>query len=121
MPVIDLKPPDSVTPEQQRDRLGLLEKLNEMDARKYPGNSELTARIASYELAYRMQGCAPEAVDINAESAAVKKLYGLDDAKTAPFGKQCLMARRLVERGVRFRAIVSWWAGDSERGYVGCP
>jgi hypothetical protein len=102
VPIIDLKPPESVTPDQQRAQLGLLEKLNEMDARKYPGNSELTARIASYELAYRMQGCAPDAVDVNAESAAVKKLYGLDDPKTAPFGKQCLMARRLVERGVRF-------------------
>jgi hypothetical protein len=102
VPIIDLKPPESVTPGQQRDRLDLLGKLNEMDARKYPGNSELTARIASYELAYRMQGCAPEAVDINAESAAVRKLYGLDDPKTEPFGKQCLMARRLVERGVRF-------------------
>jgi hypothetical protein len=102
VPIIDLKPPDSVTPEQQRARLGLLENLNEMDARKYPGNSELTARIASYELAYRMQGCAPEAVDVNRESDAVKKLYGLDDPKTALFGKQCLMARRLVERGVRF-------------------
>jgi len=65
VPVIDLKPPDSVTPEQQRDRLSLLGTLNEMNAGKYPGNSELTARIASYELAYRMQGCAPEAVDIN--------------------------------------------------------
>ncbi len=102
VPIMDLKPPDSITPEQQRDSLRLLEKLNERDARKYPGNSELTARIASYELAYRMQGCAPEAVDINAESAAVKKLYGLDDPKTEPFGRQCLMARRLVERGVRF-------------------
>lgn len=71
VPVIDLKPPDSVTPEQQRDRLSLLGTLNEMNAGKYPGNSELTARIASYELAYRMQGCAPEAVDINSESASV--------------------------------------------------
>ena len=58
----------------------------------------LTARIASYELAYRMQGCAPEAVDVSVESAAVKKLYGLDDPRTEPFGKQCLMARR-------------WWSG----------
>jgi hypothetical protein len=102
VPIIDLKPPGNVTPEQQRAQLGLLEKLNEKDARKYPGNSELTARIASYELAYRMQGCAPDAVDVNAESEAVKKLYGLDDPKTERFGKQCLMARRLVERGVRF-------------------
>jgi hypothetical protein len=102
VPIIDLKPPASVTAEQQRAQLSLLEKLNEKDAQKYPGNSELTARIESYELAYRMQGCAPDAVDVNAESAAVKTLYGLDDPKTALFGKQCLMARRLVERGVRF-------------------
>jgi hypothetical protein len=102
VPIIDLKPPDGVTADEQRAQLGLLEKLNQRDAQKFPGNTELTARIASYELAYRMQGCAPEAVDINGESDAVKKLYGLDDAKTAAFGKQCLMARRLVERGVRF-------------------
>lgn len=102
VPIIDLKPPASVTAEQQRARLGLLGKLNEIDAGNYPGNTELTARIASYELAYRMQGCAPEAVDVNAESAAVQKLYGLDDPRTEPFGRQCIMARRLVERGVRF-------------------
>ena len=69
---------------------------------QYPGNSELAARISSYELAYRMQGCAPEAVDIDRESEATRKLYGLDDKITEPFGRQCLMARRLVERGVRF-------------------
>ncbi len=102
VPIIDLKPPDSVSPDQQRSRLDLLEKLNRMDAEKYPGNSELAARISSYELAYRMQGCAPDAVDVTKESDAVQKLYGLDDPKTALFGKQCLMARRLVERGVRF-------------------
>jgi hypothetical protein len=102
VPIIDLKPPDSVAPEQQRARLDLLGKLNEMDAQKYPGNTELAARISSYELAYRMQGCAPEAVDVSGESAAVKKLYGLDNPTTEPFGRQCLMARRLVERGVRF-------------------
>jgi hypothetical protein len=102
VPIIDLKPPDSVAPEQQRARLDLLGKLNEMDAQRYPGNTELAARISSYELAYRMQGCAPEAVDLSGESAAVKKLYGLDNPTTEPFGRQCLMARRLVERGVRF-------------------
>jgi hypothetical protein len=101
-PIIDLKPPASVAPEQQRARLDLLMKLNEHDAEKYPGNSELAARISSYELAYRMQSCAPEAVDINGESTAVKQLYGLDNPVTEPFGRQCLMARRLVERGVRF-------------------
>ena len=100
--IIDLKPPADVSPEQQRSRLDLLAKLNEHDLEKYPGSSELAARISSYELAYRMQGCAPEAVDVSLESEATQKLYGLDEKRTAPFGKQCLMARRLVERGVRF-------------------
>ncbi len=101
-PIIDLKPPADVSPDQQRSRLDLLAKLNEHDMEKYPGSSELAARISSYELAYRMQGCAPEAVDVSLESEATQKLYGLDEKRTAPFGKQCLMARRLVERGVRF-------------------
>ena len=101
-PIIDLRPPSEVAPEQQRARLDLLNQLNEIDAGKYPGNTDLTARIASYELAYRMQSCAPEAVNVEAESPATRKLYGLDDAVTEPFGRQCLMARRLVERGVRF-------------------
>jgi len=102
VPIIDLKPPDSVAPERQRARLDLLAKLNEKDAERFPGNTELSARIASYELAYRMQGCAPEAVDLSNESPAVKRLYGLDNPRTEPFGRQCLMARRLIERGVRF-------------------
>ena len=101
-PIVDLQPPKNVTSEEQRSRLDLLEKLNRMDLEKNPGNSELAARIESYELAYRMQGCAPEVVDLNSESAATKKLYGLDNGVTEPFGRQCLMARRLVERGVRF-------------------
>lgn len=101
-PIIDLKPPAEVSPEQQRARLDLLGKLNEIDLQKYPGSSELAARISSYELAYRMQGCAPEAVDVNSESEATRKLYGIDNPATEPFGRQCLMARRLVERGVRF-------------------
>ena len=101
-PIIDLKPPASVTPEQQRARLDLLARLNALDLEKYPSSSELAARISSYELAYRMQGCAPEAVDVSRESEATRKLYGLDEKTTEPFGRQCLMARRLVERGVRF-------------------
>jgi hypothetical protein len=101
-PILDLKPPASVTPSEQRARLDLLAKLNEMDERKFPGSSELAARISSYERAYRMQGCAPEAVDVNRESEATKKLYGIDDPATEPFARQCIMARRLVERGVRF-------------------
>ncbi len=107
-PILDLSPPSEyVTAEQQRARLDQLNVLNEEHAKKHPGDSELAARIASYELAYRMQGCAPEAVDISSESEVTKKLYGLDDPITAGFGTQCLMARRLVERGVRFVQLYS--------------
>ena len=101
-PIVDLELPQGMTEAQQRSRLDVLARLNQMDMEKYPGNSELAGRISSYELAYRMQGCAPEAIDLSSESEATKKLYGLDQAVTEPFGKQCLMARRLVERGVRF-------------------
>ncbi len=101
-PILDLKPPASVAPEQQRAQLDHLAWLNKEHAKQYPGSTELSARIASYELAYRMQGCAPEAVDLSRESEATKRLYGMDDPVTEPFGKQCLLARRLIERGVRF-------------------
>jgi hypothetical protein len=101
-PIVDLRPPTYVTPEEQRARLDLLAKLNALDLEKFPSSSELAGRILSYEIAYRMQGCAPEAVDVNRESEATRKLYGLDDKITEPFGRQCLMARRLIERGVRF-------------------
>jgi hypothetical protein len=111
-PIVDLKPVAGMTPETQRARLDLLAKLNELDMEKYPGSSELAARISSYELAYRMQGCAPEAIDINAESEATKKLYGLDEKITEPFGRQCLLARRLVEHGVRFVQLFQGGMGN---------
>lgn len=101
-PIYDLKPPEGMSPEQMRARLDLLGKLNEMDLAKNPGNSELAARISAYELAFRMQGTAPEAVDLSDETEVTKKLYGLDNPITAPFGRQCIIARRLAERGVRF-------------------
>src|SRR5438067_9705676 len=101
-PIIDLSPPSSVGPEQERARLNLLAKLNELDMQQYQGNTDFAARISSYELAFRMQGCAPEALDVTRESEATRKLYGLDDPITEPFARQCLMARRLVEHGVRF-------------------
>ena len=101
-PIVDLKPPAEISPAEQRARLDLLAKLNEIELEKHPGNSELAARINSYELAYRMQGVAPEAVDVNLESEATRKLYGIDQPATEPFARQCIMARRLVERGVRF-------------------
>jgi hypothetical protein len=107
-PILDLSPPSEyVTPEQQRARLDQLAVLNNEHAKQHPGDSELAARISSYELAYRMQGCAPEAIDLASESDATKKLYGLDDPVTEGFGTQCLMARRLVERGVRFVQLYS--------------
>jgi hypothetical protein len=111
-PIVDLKPPTGVSDEEQRARLNALAKLNEMHMEEHPGSSELAARISSYELAYRMQGCAPAAVDINSESEATKKLYGLDNQVTEPFGRQCLLARRLVESGVRFVQLFHGGMGD---------
>ena len=111
-PIVDLKPPAEVTPDDQRARLDALAKLNEIDMQKFPANSELAARISSYELAYRMQGCAPGAVDLTGESDETRKLYGLDEAITEPYGRQCLMARRLVEHGVRFVQIFAGGVGN---------
>jgi hypothetical protein len=108
-PILDLRPPaEHLTLDEQRARLDLLAYLNHQHEERNPGVSELSARIASYELAYRMQGCAPETVDISSESDETKRLYGLDNSMTEPFGRQCLLARRLIERGVRF---VQLWNG----------
>jgi hypothetical protein len=87
--------------QRQRRQLDTLERLNELHRRRRQENSQLNARIASFELAFRMQLRAPEAFDIEAESPATKRLYGLNETTTEIFGKQCLMARRLIERGVR--------------------
>jgi len=87
---------------QQREQLDVLGRLNEIHRRQRQEDSQLSARIASFELAFRMQREAPGAFDFNAESEPTKRLYGLNDPVTEIFGKQCLMARRLVERGVRF-------------------
>src|SRR5260370_11866365 len=89
-----------MTREGERARLDQMAKLNQNFDEKYPGSSELAARIASYELAYRMQACAPEAVDISKESEETKRLYAPDDPITAPFGEQCQLDPRPVERGV---------------------
>jgi hypothetical protein len=111
-PIMDLKPVAGMTPDSQRARLDLLAKLNELDMEKYPGASDLAARISSYELAFRMQGCAPQAIDINNETEVTKKLYGLDEPITEPFGRQCLLARRLVEHGVRFVQVFQGGMGS---------
>lgn len=106
-PIVDLRPPQGLTPERQRKWLDLLGKLNEEHLKRNPDDSELSARIAAHELAFRMQTHAVEAVALEQESPATSKLYGLDQPETEYFGRQCLMARRLVERGVRFVQIYS--------------
>jgi hypothetical protein len=105
-PIVNLRPTtNEFTLDQQRRTLDLLRAMNQADLD--PSDTELSARIASYELAYRMQAEAPEAVDLSHETDETKALYGLDDSKTAEFGTRCLLARRLVERGVRFVQLYS--------------
>jgi hypothetical protein len=101
-PIANLRTPASVGDARQRAKLGLLDQLNQHYADARPDQSELEARIQSYELAFRMQAEAPEAVDIAGESPATRELYGMNDRVTETFGRNCLLARRLVERGVRF-------------------
>jgi hypothetical protein len=106
-PIVDLRPPAWVDLHLQRAEVDLVQKLDREHLAAHPGESDLDARIASYELAFRMQTAAPEAVDIAGESAETRALYGLDDKTTGYFGRQCLIARRLVERGVRFVQLYS--------------
>ncbi len=104
-PIINLQPSAGFSRDQQRKTLDLLRAMNEEGLD--PADSELSARVASYELAFRMQSAAPEAVDLSRETAETKALYGLDDRRTVEFGTRCLLARRLVERGVRFVQLYS--------------
>ncbi len=121
-PILHLAPPKEIGRDQQRRMLDHVRRMNEMELRA--DDSELSARIASYELAYRMQQYAPEAVDLSKETEATKRLYGLDDPQTTEFGTRCLLARRLVERGVRFILLfsgggpvaVQWDAHDDIKG-----
>jgi hypothetical protein len=121
-PILNLRPPPEVGAAQQRRTLELLRRMNEADLD--PEDGELAARIASYELAFRMQRHAPEAVDLARETEATRRAYGLDDRRTADFGTRCLLARRLVERGVRFVQLYSgggpivtqWDAHDDVNG-----
>ncbi|HTU93202.1 MAG TPA: DUF1501 domain-containing protein [Gemmataceae bacterium] len=113
-PILNLSPPDGVSAKQQRNQLDLLAELNRRHQQEAADNNELSARIASYELAFRMQSHAPEAVDLAQETESTRRLYGLDNPQTAPFGRRCLLARRLIERGVRFVQIYSG-GGHSEQ------
>lgn len=100
--ILNLDAPAELRGEPQRRNLSFLEELNRNHLREHPGESDLEARIASYELAARMQLAAKEALDLSGESTATKRMYGLEDPVTREYGTRCLLARRLVERGVRF-------------------
>lgn len=113
-PILDLAPPEGLSLSAQRRLLDALREYNQEHLASRVDNSQLSARIASYELAFKMQSHAPEAVDLSQETAATQALYGLDDPKTATFGRQCLLARRLVERGVRFVQIYSGGAHNDD-------
>lgn len=107
-PIADLFPPANISeasPKADRAGLNLLRRLNALHRGPREGNTELEARIKAYEMAARLQLSAPEATDLGGETAATRRLYAIDHPETGPFGRQCLMARRLAERGVRFIQI----------------
>jgi hypothetical protein len=106
-PVLNLKRPADVTREDQRAQLDLLGRLNREHLQDHPGQSDLAARIESFELAFRMQSKAADVVDLSKESARTREMYGIDNPKSRSFGTKCLMARRLVESGVRFVQVFS--------------
>ena len=113
-PILNLQNLNKMTVPEQRTLLDSLNHLNQGHADERMDNSNLSARIASYELAYRMQATAPEAIELENESAATKAMYGIDQPQTEAFGKKCLLARRLVERGVRFIQIYSGGAHNDD-------
>ncbi|MGC1273259.1 MAG: DUF1501 domain-containing protein [Planctomycetaceae bacterium] len=100
--ILDLDPPPHLKGTLQEQNLALLAELNRRHLERHPGEADLDARIASYELAARMQTSARDALDLSQETEATQKMYGLDDPATKDYGARCLLARRLVERGVRF-------------------
>jgi hypothetical protein len=130
-PINNLLREESMTEQQQRAQLDFMHQLNELQLQREQNDSELAARIESYELAYRMQMAAPEALDIAGEPESIRNLYGVEEKRCGHFARQCLMARRLVERGVRMVQIYSGgmenqrsWDGHSDiagnhRGFAG--
>jgi hypothetical protein len=117
-PIDNLAPAPEQAGSPQRRQLDLLRRLNESHHKQRESEAELAARIETFELAYRMQMAAPETLDIARESRAVQQLYGIDDKRCSHFARQCLMARRLVERGVRFVQIYSGGM-ENERSWDG--
>jgi len=109
-PILNLHPPANISPAQQRATLELLRSVNRRHLAARDGDDQLAARIASYELAFRMQMAAPQVINLREETRETKSLYGLDEPVTREFGERCLLARRMVERGVRF---VQLYSGDT--------
>ena len=109
-PILDLNPPPGVTRQVQRQNLDLLSQLNRTHQERHPNHRDLPARIENYELAFRMQTEVPRVLNIDSESQATKELYGIGQEDTDVFGRKCLLARRLVEQGVRFvQLYASGW------------
>ena len=106
-PILNLAPPKGVSSAQQRSTLDFINQLNQRHLENIAADDELSARIESYELAFRMQSSAPEAVDLSQETAKTLALYGIDDPTTRDYGQRCLLARRMIERGVRFVQVYS--------------
>ena len=113
-PLLDLQPPPGVSRELQRDLIDAIEENNKAHLASRAANSELSARIASYELAYQMQQSAPEVVDMTQEDQATLDMYGIGQPRTDDFGRRCLLARRMVERGVRFIQLYSGGAHNDD-------
>jgi hypothetical protein len=109
-PILDLAPPAGISASRQKQTFDLLQKLNTRHMQSRDNDDELAARIEAYELAFRMQAAAPELVDLTQESDGTKQLYGLENPKTYDFGVRCLLARRMLESGVRF---VQLYSGDT--------
>ena len=109
-PILNLRPQPEISPQRQSATLDLINRLNQDHLRERDYSDELSARINAYELAFRMQSAAPDIVNIAGENTATRQLYGVDDPETSEFGTRCLMARRLIESGVRF---VQLYSGDT--------
>lgn len=113
-PILDLRPPAGITSARQRANLDLLSRMNADHAAQHPGHDDLSARIESYELAFRMQMEVPDAIDLSGEDARTLAMYGIGGAATDSFGRKCLLARKMVEKGVRFIQLYngSWDSHD---------
>ena len=115
-PILDLKPQPGVSPEQQRRNLDLLAALNAADRQRHPHHDDLVARMEAYELAFRMQAQVPDIIDIERETEETLAAYGIGQEHTDAYGRRCLLARRLIEQGVRFVQI--WVGGWDSHDYL---